>query len=79
MDGPIYGGVTVRNETVAVGTMSGSMYFLDTGTGRPVKQFENLGSIMTAPVNYNESFYIGSLDGWMYGFNTTDLTILNAN
>lgn len=37
LNGPIYGGVYVKNTTVAVATMAGSFYMLDAGTGDKIK------------------------------------------
>lgn len=38
----------------------------------------DLGASFVAPVNYKETFYFGSINGWIWAINSTDVTVLNT-
>lgn len=70
---PIFSGIArFDRDTLAFGTMDGSVVMLDPGSRRETARFKTGGGVVTTPLLVDGKVIVGSRDYMLYGFNRAD-------
>jgi len=73
---PVFSGVArVGADTLAFGTMDGSVVLLDRRTRREIRRGHTGGGVVTTPLVAGDRLIVGSRDYQLYGFNLADGTV----